>query len=340
MFKRILLVSFSIIILGITYFRLFPVEFQPEWNQTVPVVTTAIKEWKIKDAFLTFASSDAYQAVELTSSVSERVKELHFIEGDKVDKGQLIAVLEQSEQLASLEEAQKRVERIKALVSENVLPEKDLENAIRDHDVLKAQLDKYTIRAPFSGVLGSREVEIGALVSPGTLITTLDQYNKMKIIFSVPEKYASDLQLDQDILFKTPQDDLIAGKSIFISPRIDPISRTILVKAVINNNHNSVRPGMSGKVKLLLSTRAGIVIPEEALVSSEAATFVYVVNEGNAQKVNVVAGRRFNGAIEIISGLNSGQELITEGMLKLKPGNPVEVVENQVFDFDSIQNRF
>lgn len=340
MIKRISFILLAIIFIGLTYIRLFPFNFRPEWDPTVPVVVSSVESWNVQDTINTFATSESLLAVDLTASVSERVEALYFEEGDRVEKGALLAVLEHSEQQAAYDEAQKKAERVQKLVADDVLPEKDLEDAIRSRDVLKAQLDRYFIRAPFSGIVGAREVEKGALVSPGTLITSIDQFDTMKVAFAIPEKYAASLSKGQFLLFKTLNADPVEGKTTFASSRIDAQTRTVAVKGIIENTDQNILPGMSGKVRLLLSQREGVVIPEEALVSSEAATFVYIVKDNKAVRVDVVIGKRFNGAVEITSGLEAGQVLITEGMLKLRPDNPVEIVEEQEFDFDAIQSQF
>jgi len=193
------------------------------------------------------------------------------------------------------------------------------------------RLDKRAILAPFDGVLGLREVSVGALVQPGDPITTIDDISIIKIDFDVPSIFLSLLQKDMPITGKVAAfgNREFAGKIKTINTRIDPITRTIKVRAIASNKDRILKPGLLMKVVIMAHERQALLIPEEALIKRGEKNFVYIVTKANsqlnAQEIEVEIGSRIPGEIEILSGIKQHDQVITHGLLKIKDGAEISI---------------
>ena len=193
------------------------------------------------------------------------------------------------------------------------------------------RLDKRAILAPFDGVLGLREVSVGALVQPGDSITTIDDISIIKIDFDVPSIFLSLLQKDMPITGKVAAfgNREFAGKIKTINTRIDPITRTIKVRAIASNKDRILKPGLLMKVVIMAHERQALLIPEEALIKRGEKNFVYIVTKANsqlnAQEIGVEIGSRIPGEIEILSGVKQHDQVITHGLLKIKDGAEISI---------------
>ncbi len=187
------------------------------------------------------------------------------------------------------------------------------------------------IRAPFAGRVGLRNVSVGSYVSPGTVITTLDDTSVIKLDFSVPEVFLSTLQEGLQVSARTAAypDVEFHGKVSSIDSRLDPISRSIVVRAHIDNKDGRLRPGMFMTVKLIRADAPTLMLPEEALVPEGSRKFAFVVRDGKAARTEIQTGRRRPGEVEIVSGLQEGDLVVTEGTQKIRDGVAVQVVPVQ-----------
>jgi len=186
------------------------------------------------------------------------------------------------------------------------------------------------IRAPFAGQIGLRRVSLGSIVGPSTVITTLDDTSQIKLDFNVPEIFMSRLEVGLTVTARSAAwpDVLFSGEVISIDTRVDPVSRTITVRALLPNEQGRLRPGMFLTVSLLKENVIALVIPEESLVPERSKQFVFVVGEGNiVERREVFTGRRRPGQVEILKGLAPGEVVITEGTQQARPGMPVTIVE-------------
>ena len=190
-------------------------------------------------------------------------------------------------------------------------------------DVVRAQLSDRVITAPFDGILGLRRVSPGSLVTPGTAIATLDDISVIKLDFSVPERYLAVLSKGQDIAARseTYPDREFAGKVASVDSRVDPVTRSVAVRAEVPNLERLLRPGMLLSVRLYQSPRETIVVPEIAVIQVGTEAFVYrVAQDQTAERVKVGLGARRQGEVEVTEGLKSGDTIVSEGAVKLREG--------------------
>jgi membrane fusion protein (multidrug efflux system) len=289
-------------------------------------------------------TAKANESVVITPTLEERVVDIFFEDGDVVDNDQVLVKLNDSETRyllaeasAALREQQKQFERISKLAKTNAtsrsrLDEEQglLEIARAKVAHLKAQLRDYTIRAPFAGILGTRQISTGAVVDSDTVITTLDDTTVIKLDFTVPETYLGVLRNGMDVLAKSPAypDRNFNGTVTAISSRVDPDTRTLTIRAQIPNPDRLLKPGMLLTVDLIKERSQSLIIPEEAVILEKEKKFVLVVTAQNTvDKKEIVTGRRSPGKVEVISGLNAGHRVVVEGINRVRPGISVNVVE-------------
>lgn len=285
----------------------------------------------------------ANEAVDIRSEITAAITDIRFEEGQQVKQGDVLVMLENSEPLADLAAAkaalvdsESQYRRSAELFKTKVVSASQLEQieARRDADLAavraaESRLAHTVIRAPFDGQLGLRRVSLGSIVSPATVITTLDDTSQIKLDFDVPEVFMARLERGLTVTAHSAAwpDLQFTGEVISIDTRVDPVSRTITVRALLPNDHRRLRPGMFMTVSLLKDDVVSLMIPEEALIPERSKQFVFVVGEGNVvERREVNTGRRRPGQVEILDGLEPGERVITEGTQKARPGMPVEII--------------
>lgn len=287
----------------------------------------------------------ANESVEVTSKASNTVSAIRFDEGDKVRKGQVLVELDNAEERAAVAEAeaalaesQNNFKRSRDLFSSKALSVSQLdliEATLKGNqarlDVAKARLDDTIIRASFDGNTGFRRVSIGSLVSPGTVITTLDDTSTIKLDFTVPETYLYVLNKGLPVTAETAglPGRTFSGEVAQIDSRIDPVSRSIAVRAELPNPKGELRPGMFMTVKLQGEETPALLVPEAAIVPEQGRTFVFVVENGEAVRREVRLGKRRPGDVEIIDGLKEHERVVVEGTQNLRDGGPVRERQQQ-----------
>ena len=189
-----------------------------------------------------------------------------------------------------------------------------------------ARLDDRLITAPFSGVLGFRQVSAGTLIKPGDPITTLDDISIIKLDFSVPETFITAVSVGMNIEAHSIvyPDRLFTGEVISVDTRLDPISRAVQVRAILPNADGALRPGMFLTVDLQRDRGEVLLVPEQAIVPEGSTQFVFVVKDGVVEKRRVEMGRRIPGFVVIRDGLAEGERVISEGTGKVREGANVE----------------
>lgn len=287
----------------------------------------------------------ADESIEITANVTETVDELLFDDGQLVKKDQALTQLNHDEETAMLEAAQatlreqeREIARLQGLVKEGAVSEVRLEEYRTRRDIaeqrvqeVRAQLSDRRIVAPFSGQLGTRRVSPGALVRPGTVITTLDALERVKLDFTVAETFLSELELGLVIEAQSASypGEKFEGKVTHIDPRLDPVTRSVTVRAVLPNPDLKLRPGMLMRVVLSSGPRQSPSIPERALMTQQSRHFVFVVDEAPdglvARRRAVEIGRRRPGYVEVLNGLQPGQRVVTDGLMGLADGKAVVV---------------
>jgi membrane fusion protein, multidrug efflux system len=288
----------------------------------------------------------AADSVVIRPEIAGRVVALHFKEGQLVQKGAKLVTLDPAEYRAQLaattadaKTETQRYERAKELLEKNFISKEalDVAKGNMDRALAKQQQDevllsKTTISAPFTGVVGLRQISPGAYVKAGDDVVRLENLSFVKLDFRVPEMYLSQIKPGQDLSIRVDAypDDAFRGKIYALEPAVDEKTRTVVVRAQIPNVQNKLRPGMFARVNVLLSTRPNaIVIPEQAIWPQGRDTFVYRVVDGKAALTKIELGVRRPGEVEVLKGLAASDVVVTDGQIKLKDGAPVMVLPAQ-----------
>lgn len=286
-------------------------------------------------------SIEANEAVTLRSEVAGLVTGIYFKEGGNVSKGATLVKINDRDIQAQLREALTRQNlsasnenRAKQLLEKGAISQEEYDTsqaelqALRSQvQLIRAQLAKTTIIAPFSGKVGLRNISVGEYLTPNTVIANLLSTNPVKISFSIPEKYVSQLNTNSNISFNIDgRNKTYTGKVFAIEPGINEQTRTLQIKALAPNANNELLPGSFAKVKLALtSIKDAILIPTEAVIPVLKGKVVYVSKNGKAQQVPIETGTRTADKILVLSGLNVGDTVLTTGAMALKPEADVKV---------------
>jgi len=285
----------------------------------------------------------ANQEVALTTETSGKIVKLNLQEGERVVKGQLLLKLNDADLQAQLsklktryKEIQNREIRQKALLDKGAISlqeyelfEAEKQGVEADMDLLKAQIEKTEIRAPFSGRVGLRYVSIGAFVNQNANIAQLVNANPILVDFAVPERYASLIKQGSSIqLTIENQVDTFAAKVIAIAPSIDVNSRTLTLRARLDNSQSKLLPGAFARVELRLrQMEDAFLIPTRSIVPEMKAKKVFLIKNGLVTPTYIETRERTEDRIRVSSGLAAGDTLITAGILKVRPGQAVNVLE-------------
>lgn len=321
-------------------------------QQPAPVVVKEVVYGRFHDRVEALGTLRANESVEMTATVAETVTAIHFEDGQRVEAEDILVEMTDEEEhalieeeLSNISEAKVQYERIKALVQRGAASEAELDQRRRDHETAKARLraleskmkDRLII-APFSGKIGLRDISVGSLIEPGDVVTTLDDDSVMKLDFSVPSVHLATLTRGLKIEAVSPAfpERTFTGTVSGIDSRVDPVTRSIKVRAVLPNPEHLLRPGMFMRVELLKNPRTVLVVPEEALVQSGRESAVWIVNRSLdppiAQRRQVTLGARRPGEVEIHTGLHAGEFVIVHGTLRAREGKPVEVIAEDAGD--------
>lgn len=284
----------------------------------------------------------ANEAVDIRPEITAAVTGILFTEGQRVERGEILVRLHDAEPLADLAAAkaalvdsESQYRRSNELFKTQVVSESQLEQleAKRDADraavnAAESRLAQTVIRAPFSGQVGLRRISVGSIVSPTTVITTLDDTSRIKLDFNVPEVFLARLQRGLTVYARSAAwpDLVFAGEVDSIDTRVDPVSRSITVRAVLPNDQARLRPGMFLTVSLLKEDVESLMIPEGAIVPERSRQFVMVVGPDRLVEMREIrTGRRRPGEVEVLEGLAPGELVIVEGTQKARAGQPVTI---------------
>lgn len=306
------------------------------------VLATELRSERIVDSIEALGTARANESVEIKPRVASLITRIAFTEGELVEEGDLLVELENSEiranlsvAEASLSESTSSYERSRSLIDTRVISEAELEQLAAAMQVdaatveaARARLDNTYIRAPFTGRVGLRRVSPGGYVDTNTVITTLDDVDTIKLDFTIPETFLAVVSEDMNIVADSLvyPDRQFGGRVDSIDTRLDPVSRSVQVRAIMDNADGLLKPGMFMTVDLQRDRGDALLAPEEAIVPEGEQHFVYVVSDGVARKQQVQIGRRVPGAVVLLSGAQSGDVVVTEGTQKIRDGAPVEVL--------------
>ena len=301
---------------------------------------------QINDVIEAVGTTLANESLTITAKVTDAIRQVRFDDGDFVTQGDILVELTNEEQTAQLAEAEANVldartqyERLKDLLDQSSVPVSDVDEAqarlsamIARHQAILARLDDRLIRAPFSGLLGFRQVSAGTLITPGTAITTLDDISTIKLDFSLAEIHLGVVQPGLRLTAQSAAfpDQTFPAEVDTVGSRVNPVTRAVLVRALIDNTEHQLRPGMLMTVRLTTASREALAVPETALLQRAGETFVYTLGEGQRATLTAIdMGVRRDGWIEVRSGLAPATQVITEGVLKVRNGAPVRLAGQQ-----------
>lgn len=298
----------------------------------------------VRDVVVAVGTLRSHQEIELTSEVSGRIVELNFAPGDPVAEGQLLVRLDDRQAQADLRvsnaqysDARRQYDRAKSLRSNNSISQAQVDALRTTLDVAAAQLEAartrlndHRIEAPFAGVVGLVDISVGAYLNIGDSIATLDATDKMELTFAVPERYLGQVRQGQVLTAKTAAfpDRAFDGTLAELGTRINELSRSLPVKAMIDNSEGRLRPGQFMSVSLTLQEREALVIPEQAVLVQGSKAFVFVANDGEARRMEVNLGSREPGLVEITGGVSVTDSIIITGQDRLSSGDKVAIVED------------
>lgn len=306
------------------------------------VIVAEAKSMPLADRTEALGTLQANESVTISANVTETISAIHFDDGQRVRAGDVLVEMTSGEEHALLTEAQARLaeaqrqyDRVRSLERSGSAAASLLDERRRDLDIAQAtlvavenRLADRLIKAPFDGVVGLRQISLGALVSPGERITTLDDDSVMKLDFTVPSLFLSSLApgVAIEARAKALDDRVFTGEIRAIDSRVDPVTRAVQVRALLDNRDRLLRPGLLMRVELLRHPREGIVVPEAAVLHQGSGHFVLVVGDGDkVERREVAVGLRLPGQVEITTGVAAGDRVITHGQDKAKPGTPVRV---------------
>ena len=314
----------------------------PNTQQETPVDAYVIKSVDLENEVATVGTIIANEEVEIKSELTRKITGIYFKEGTFVPKGKVLFKLDDSDLLAQLRKLDldeelniKQQEREKQLLDKGLLTpeefdvrETNIEKIRADIEVLEVQLSKTTISAPFSGIAGFRNVSIGSLVNNTNILTTIQDISRVKIDFSIPEKYISLFKAGQSIVFRVEgYDEDFTGNVISYDPKLNESTRSIILRASANNKGNRLLPGSFVKVKLRLENiENAIMIPSESIVPKLKGQSVYLYQNGLAVSKDVEMGLRTEKEVQITSNLTIGDTVITTNILRLKPNAKIKIV--------------
>lgn len=312
--------------------------------QGVPVEAGPVQVGPISREAETVGTLEANESVVIRSEIAGRITGIEFSEGQTVQGGAVLLRIDPSEHKAQAEQISATVqlnrlnyERAQKLNEEKLISPQAYDEIVArlkeseaNLALAQARLDKTTIRAPFSGRLGLRQVSPGDYVQPGQAIVNLEDIHSIKVDLRVPEIYLPEVRAGQVVKVRVDAapDRFFTGKIYAVDPRIDTASRTILLRARIPNPGGELRPGMFARLTLVLGERPNaILIPEQAIVPLGEAKFVYRIVDGKAVLAKVTVGLRQPGRVEITEGLRPDDTIVTGGQTKLFEGASVMVIE-------------
>lgn len=286
-------------------------------------------------------SIEANEQVDIRSEVSGIVEGIYFKEGSNVSKGQLLFKVNDLELRAQLAQAKTKEglaseneRRAKLLLQKEAISQEEYDIARADYklaqaqiQLIQAQIAKTSVKAPFSGKIGLRSISQGTYITPSILVAKLVNIGKLKITFSVPEKYANQIKMNSNLSFTvTESSQSYLAKVYAIEPEVQVATRTLQVRALAENKDGKLLPGTFANVELPLDIiKDAIVIPTEAIVPVQDGKKVFISNQGKAKEILVETTTRTDASILVLSGLKVGDTVLTSGVMSLKEDTPVKV---------------
>lgn len=300
-----------------------------------------IKPELLQDKIFSNGTLIGNEEVLLRSESSGKVTDILFEEGKRVKKGDLLLKINDAELQATLKKNILREEfakdkefRARQLLDKQLTSQQEYDVVLNELNTIKAdieftnaQIAKTEIHAPFDGIVGLRSVSIGTYITPQTQVATIQSINPIKIDFAVPQKYYSEIKEGKAIEFTIPNINMnFSGKIYAVEPKIDQTTRTILVRAVAQNNNGVLLPGAYVEINIILNNISNaMLIPTDALVPDIEGEKVFLYKNGQAFPQKVSTGIRTEKNIQVIKGIEIGDSVIVSGIIQLRPNSKIKI---------------
>ena len=312
----------------------------PPKDPPVPAELVSVQVGPLKETLDAIGTLEADESVDIKPEVDGEVTSIQMTEGEAVKKGDPILQIDESKQAATVAEAEadynyakETMQRSDTLLADGTISQQEHDQTRASFQRTEASLHlarkrmtEYTLTAPFNGILGHRAVSIGQYVNPQTVLVSLYSMDRMKLGFSVPERYAARVHPGQTLRLKVAAygDEEFSGEIYLVEPQVDMATRSILVRAHIPNADHRLKPGMFANLKLSVGTKSNaLTLAEECLFPHSGGFAVYRSNNGIAELVLIETGLRMAGTVEILSGLKAGDQVARSGNLRLSPGRKI-----------------
>jgi len=332
------------VILALIVYLQWPAE-KAEKNKRARVIavkTVVLSKAEFKNVIESIGTTRAKEQVDITSKYADVVDEIFFDDGLVVKKGDVLVRLgdkearaKVNELRANLTESESQLVRFQELLLSNAASKSLVEQQNAKTKAIAAQLESaqtrlnyLTITAPFDGVLGFRKISVGSFIRSGDQIAQIDNISTVKVDFSLPERFLTLVNIGQTVKASSVayENEKFVGKVTSIDSRVDSITRTIKVRAEIENSDYKLRAGMLLNVHINQQVDTVLQLPESAVIPVQDKHFVFIENEGKAKRVSITIGRRQPGVVEVTGGIEEGTEVIVEGALKLRDGSDISVL--------------
>lgn len=311
--------------------------------RAVSVVVAEARTDSISETIEAVGTTQARQSVDIVATVSGRVAEILFEAGQSVRRGDPLVRLESrleeanlAEARALMNDARAQLERARQLVASRTVAQARVEELQASFSAAQARVTAAERRladrevvAPFGGVVGLREISVGSRVSENTVLTRLEDLSALELEFQVPEVFFTRVTPGQPVeaMSAVMPGTIFEGTVTARDVGIDPVSRAFRVRAELPNPDGTLPPGLFMAARLALSVREdALIIPEQAVIAEGRKTYVYRVVDGHAERIEVRLGLRRIGEVEVVEGLEPGDQVVTEGIQRLRPGAPVRVM--------------
>lgn len=327
---------------------------KPELPLDVIVQSVATRE--LQNNIEALGTLRAYDSIQVTAKATKTVTQILFDDGQRVGKGTTLVEMTNAEESALMEEsrltadeAKKQLERTQSLAKTGAVSPSLLDQRTREYqaaharfNALQARFKDLIITAPFSGVVGIRDVSVGSLIAPGQVITTLNDDSKMKLDFTVPAIYLRSLRIGLPIDAQSHDlgDKTFKGKIFSIDNQVDEATRAIKVRAIFENPGYELKQGLLMTVVVRADIRKALVLSEAALVPMGSNNFVFVLQPNKdskksqwvAEKRQIYIGQRYKGLVEAVGGLTEGEKVVTHGLQKIHAGQALNIMAEQSND--------
>ncbi|MFN3933130.1 efflux RND transporter periplasmic adaptor subunit [Parvibaculum sp.] len=312
------------------------------WPTPVVEVVEAKTE-KVETIVSALGTLQADQAITITPEITGIVTSIEFEDGQRIEQGDVVIRLDDRDLNARLAQSEARLtltranyQRAERLLNQGSGTARARDEALNDFKSAEAEvaatktaLDKATITAPFSGIIGLRQVSVGQFLTPGQPIATLAEVDNLRIDFQVSEVFLTQIRQGQEavVTFDALPGKTYRGTISAVDPVVSIDGRSLSVRALIRNDENELRPGLFGRVEIVTQTRDSILLPESAIVASpQGGSAVFEVLDGHAKMIPVRIGERRPGAVEILEGVSAGDTVIIAGQLRVRDGGQVEIL--------------